>query len=163
MKLYKRYNRLKYRKIISKKDEVYLRQGLAFKPGDVIATCTGFNGIIVEKTLNCRLSKKGWAIIDVDFDCISHKDAEFASSHSWFQCCQLAQTREEIEKWNLDWLEWLLDPNYDNIGNWYKDQEEQYRFRFETLKNGGHICDERGLILPEFIREPQFRSDKAIK
>lgn len=120
---------------------------LKFKPGDIVNDCDVFNHKIIkwlpEKFKFGRWSKgdrliTGW-IFNVD---------QFEKENGTWSCgCPYSpdppQTREQIEKYMLAWRS-------DEKSDWNKD--EWHLKIYAALKNNQYICDENGILLPEFKR-----------
>ena len=150
MKLYKRYSRLKYRRIISRKLEVRLRWALKLVPGDIINDCSGFNKVLKEIFPIYRESKRGWAITGVDFT-----TEPYNGGCSLFHC----GVEPEVPR---DVLENHYESNSfsdDSIRKWYgEDTTTADKWialknkRINVVKSGGHFLDEHGVLLPEFER-----------
>jgi len=148
MRLYSRGARLAFLKRKSKKDIEALNWALGLKPGDLINDCSGANVVIREINMETNSfgrgyydTSHGWYAYDVEF--VDHKGGSCSLMH-----CGLEdpKSREEVEAGLLEWYqsEWMTDPT-DTKESLTKNQK-----RIAHLKSGGHVCDERGVILPEW-------------
>ena len=149
MKLYKRYSRLAYRRIVNPRREKLLRWGLSIKPGDIINDCSGFNKIIRSVDPYYKFSSRGWAIIDVDYTTEPH-----GGGCSLTHCgVEPAIPRDVLEseyvKEHDERVVWMRQ--------WFKGSEEKgdkavaiAHKRVEVVRSGGHFLDEQGILPPEF-------------
>lgn len=119
--------------------------------GSIINDCSGYNGKIVDMWPNYRpLLGKGWILVGVDFTTTN-------TGCSLLHCgIEKALTREQIETSQLQSLtDWLVNGGADQ---WYGDTKDPVLLnqlkvandKFVALKNGQHIVDELGMLLPEF-------------
>lgn len=147
MKLYHRYSRFKYRRMRSHQESERIRWGAGVNPGDLINDCSGFNRVASEAELDCRMSKRGWAIIDVIFT-----TEPFGGSCSLIHCgVTSAIPRETIEQ---DYRTHYGSPEYlESVRRWYQGHPDQsaalqtIERRLALLDSGGHFLDERGVLL----------------
>lgn len=99
----------------------------------------------------------GWYIYDVDFSV-----EPFGGYCSLSPCgVEPPKPRESLEK---DYFqrteEWLNYPGMGGAAHWwggldnpkYAKEYANVRNRLDTLRVGGHILDEHGVLLPEFRR-----------
>lgn len=116
--------------------------GLTLKPGDLIATCKGYNERIKEIIplwTNYKLSKGEYI---TDFDIIT----ESGSCCSLMNCCSKQETKEEI----------LSYYNLEGIENWMKMAEKngwKISKIYHGLKAGKDVFDEDGQPYFEFAEE----------
>lgn len=152
MKLYRKFSRFEVRRHVPRWLEKKLRWALTLKPGDLINDCSGFNHPLVEIEPLIRVNGRGgWYIFDVDFT------TEGGGGCSLRHCgVEPAKTREACEKRHLEFLNhWLAPggPGEQFHGGWENPKHEEYQkeaikslfFRWEVLKAGQHISDERGV------------------
>jgi hypothetical protein len=116
-----------------------LKSYLSIKPGDVVHDCDGFNHIVraVEfyKTTAYTSNSKIVVAADVVFE-----DGRIACNCS---VPKKPRAREEIEAY---FRAWYAD---NGLRPWWHELGVDQR-RCDALKNGQHICDKRGVLLPEF-------------
>lgn len=128
---------------------------LKYKAGDLVNDCDGYNHVLVKWLPEKRYSEnwighdsrvngkykwiglKGTSVADLD---------QFEIEEGRWSCgCPYSpdppRSREDIEK---DTLRYLSDPNTD----WHRDSKREAILL--ALQAGQHICDESGILLPEF-------------
>ena len=154
MKLYHRFSRFKYRRINpSKKQDERLKWALSLKPGDLINDCSGFNRIVKKIEPDYIRSKKGWAVVNVDFTTEPHD-----GGCSLIHCgVTKAVPREELESDYISSHTQWRDKWVDQLKMWYGKDKEAWEKRISLIdrrivivQSGGHFLDERGILLPEF-------------
>lgn len=149
MKLYHRFPRLRYLRYANKRRQEKIRWALTLKPGDLINDCSGFNVVIHEVEPDYWRSprRRGWAITNVYFTLDPH------GSCSLLHCgVEPARPRDELE---AEFLANYGHPTYvDQLRQWYGDHWPDFNEhtaklsrQLETLRAGGHILDERGILL----------------
>ena len=123
---------------------------LQYAPGDICHDCDGFNHVVVKWVDGIRSFKhwsytgkyiRGW-VIDVD---------QFEKSNGGWSCgCpdgpNPPTSREDIEQYMNAYLN---DPKLKEQG-WVTDNPINVKRR-DALNNGEHICDERGILLEDFV------------
>lgn len=151
-KLYHRMTRFAFKKAVSSHVAKRIKWALSLKPGDIINDCTGFNVKIIEVQPEVWQTGRGWYISNVDF-----KVTPFGGICSLIHCGIVPEiSREKVE---ADWL--VHTENYINSGalaRWYGSDVDAYnealkgmQKRIDVLKSGGHITNERGMILQEYL------------
>lgn len=150
MRLYKHVSRLAVRRSINRQLEKRLVWASRLKPGDLINSCTGFNERIVTVDREvCYTRHNGWFVYDFIF-------LTEATGCALVGCgVKDPLPRDYIENRHLEFL-----TNYISSGQaktWYGLDSQKYEAFMarsakiiETLKSGGHICDEDGRLKPEF-------------
>lgn len=129
----------------------YLYQKLAVKVGDIIHDCDGFNHVVIgffdrERCSIVRYpyyrntNNKVWTVTQYEFE------------NGYLSCgCPgsdiTPRTRDEIEKWYKGYLDYYVPRMNDSFLT-----KADYK-RHEALNSSKHICDERGILLPEFRRD----------
>lgn len=130
----------------------------SLKVGDIINDCSGFNKRIAEIRPEYYPVQGGKVLCDITF--VTHD-----SGHCSLTSCgvEVNVSRETIEKQVLSIYDECVVADVNN-GNsfWYgpkdnwterdKTDMEVYKHRAETIRSGGHICDEAGFLLKEFKR-----------
>lgn len=120
--------------------------------GDVVNTCDGFNHKIHD--LIPQYIRRGNGYILVDIDMVIN---EFGGMCSLTNCgISTGKSREYIESsyaWFLD--SWLFGGAgatwYGGLDNpRYQKEISRLTNRYDTIKSGAHICDERGFLLKEY-------------
>lgn len=156
----KRYFSKRYRPARAKK----LVIGLNLKPGDIIHTCLGFNQVIKSiaaeagkwtgkygQEVTCNL----W-----DFDIVT----EDGSSHSWMHCSGPKASKEEIED---AWFYSFRHPSDDSGRSLFMQSSERMRnaslWMKERYESGLPICDDNGLMLPEYMQIMGYRLPESKK
>jgi len=138
MKLYNCTKRLaKKYGVFRRNNKLSLARNL--KPGSIINTCTGGNSVIQDICPVFRnIGSRSWVVTDFDITTTDGND------HSWYHCCGPAQTQQEIEDY---FREWNCEEGHKIIDEYRWDYMTKM---FEALNNGKHICDDNGIIYPEF-------------
>jgi hypothetical protein len=149
MKLYKRITRFQFRRRFPKGsyDEKKLLWGASLKPGDVIATCSGFNVRIKEIVPqvggakswfgHTRRNKEGWFIDDFFV-----KD-EDGGVHYTNSCCWKPETPEKIKKyWGEVTKEYIVDMQAKGWDSGFMQNI------YDELQAGKEITDKDGILLP---------------
>ncbi len=150
-KLYHHVNRFVVRRHVSTKAAQAIKWALTLNPGDLINDCTGYNVVVRDVEPEIVQTGRGWYIYDVLFS-----TEPFGGNCSLRNCGVVPpMSREQIEKEHLSYMEWYI--NSGKLAKWHKNDEAGYQKSYQTmmakielLKSGGHICDERGIILEEF-------------
>lgn len=129
----------------------WLLQIFSIEPGAIVHDCDGFNHIV--KGLagvylyriqgRIGVNTKSWYKYD--------DHLEFTDPPGQLSCgcrcrIKLAIPREDIERWYRDWLNYYV-PRDTGEGFVTK----RHYLMHEALQRGEHICDERGIILPDFL------------
>jgi len=125
------------------------------KIGDVINDCSGYNHVVKEITPKYLKVGKGHVLCDITFTTDNGGRCSLTSCG-----VEVNVSREIIEKRHLEYYEtWVKGAGGQT---WYGPEDtwtDQTRAdmaladrRAETLKSGGHICDEQGFLLEEFTR-----------
>lgn len=145
MKLYKHVSRFHFRKHVCGYREKRIRWALSLKPGDLVNDCTGFNRVVASTRPEIVNYHNGWFICDVDITL-----APYGAVCPMFSCGVVPPRHRNIleEEWLSDVEYWVFGEGADSISN--DEQKNQLRKRVDILKSGGHILDERGVLLPEF-------------
>jgi len=146
---------------VNRRREKLLKWALTLKPGDIINDCTGFNVKIREIELDIRQHGRGWYLMNVDFQV-----TPYHGFCSLMHCgVEPEVPREKVESDWLSWAEKYLDS--EQMHHWHgknkKSFDEEFqkiRRRIDVLKNGGHITNERGMILKEFVDYPESFSEE---
>jgi hypothetical protein len=108
----------------------------------LVNDCTAFNVEVREIIPRRHRSKRGWAITEVDFVLVR-------GACSLRSCgVEPALSREVAEK------RWLDEYGEDWGRTWFQDYDTnphaaKHREWVRILTHGGHILDERGVVLPE--------------
>lgn len=155
MKTYKNVSRFYVLRRVGKYRMKRIKWAMSLKPGDLINDCSGFNVIIREIDPDVRTFHNGWFIQNVDFTV-----EPYGGGCSLMHCgVEPPKPRELLEKeYLVDMEDYLNSSGPGSASYWYggldnpkyKKEIENLRNRLDTLKNGGHILDERGILLPEF-------------
>lgn len=145
---------------------------LKVKPGDLLHDCDGFNHRVksieffrfqVDKTEpTCVAGKSGvkprgkprWFLYD--FDAIREDGKAFCGCPSF---PEKPASRADIESY---WLGWDCPEGLTTIGDFRMNPA--FDTMVKTLREGGHFCDEDGVLLPEFarlIRERELISEES--
>jgi len=110
------------------------------KPGDLIGACTGYNHYIAKIEFQWAPSKnkKNRWVQNI-------RVIDDTGRWHWFSsagCIQMPYTREEIESE-------ILEMDTEEEWAWIKESEEwsEIKKNIETLKNGNHVVDEKGVKL----------------
>jgi hypothetical protein len=144
-------SRLFVRRQINRRNEKLLLWALSLKPGDIINDCSAFNVCINKINPVILHTKHGWYIWDVEFEV-----GPFNGTCSLMHCgVELEVPREQVEKDWLDHTEKYI--NGGQMAHWYGNDKrafnKQLKFlnkRIDALKSGGHITNERGMILKKY-------------
>lgn len=134
----------------------------ALKVGDVVHDCDGFNHVVANQTeshkfpalffrsLSWELRRKGYvAVCDLQLKWDDTQDTPGCFSCGCYAGFRPAWSREDVEArfvsfWEAYNKTWANEP-------WQKEA-------VLVLKSGGHICDERGVLFPEWIAKKSVRS-----
>lgn len=130
----------------------YLLMLFSIPAGAVVHDCDGFNHVVKglagadrwEVWSSCRKPKRPtWYWCD--------ERLEFSDIEGQFSCgcprgIQAALSREHIEKWYRGFLDYQVPRDPDRKGF----ITNRHILMHQALKDGRHICDERGVMLPEF-------------
>lgn len=139
MKLYKRVNRLKWRKNVSKRKERVLRWALSLNEGDIINDCSAFNARISKIKYVIDETRNGWYIYDVDF-VMEDINGEPSNSCSLNHCgLQPPKTPNQIEQWFKRFYDDLSPQLKQGWG--YGTETDQIWLR---MQKGLPLCDENG-------------------
>lgn len=117
---------------------------LTLKPGSLVNDCDGFNHRVSDDVGHGGLFHYGFRggstfhIQQVSFD-----DGTYSCGCDGSP--EAAKSREEIERFFGEITQEYIKEQR-TLG-WNMDSSQRM---YDTIKNGGHICDENGLILPEF-------------
>lgn len=163
-KIYKHVGRLTVWRGLRKRFIRNIKWALKVNPGDLINDCTGLNRYVISSEPQKQTFRHGgWIIYNVDFEVSDDKDAKQGGYCSLLNCgVGPALDRDVCEKEILIFMNhWMTDPKagahwfggFDNPK--YKDLIEICFRKWEALKKGEHICDERGILLPEFRTRSQ--------
>lgn len=129
----------------------YLLMLFSLPVGAIVHDCDGFNhvvkglaGVQVWRVMG-RSGKdaKTWYRYD--------DQLEFSDIKGQLSCgcpggIEPAKSREDIEKWYRGWLDYYVP---QDTGKGFIT--ERHHLMYKALKDGRHICDERGIILEEFL------------
>lgn len=139
----------------SKRRMARIKWALSLKPGDMINDCTGFNVKIIKINPDIRYTKSGWYICNVDFDV-----TPFGGGCSLNHCGIVPPIpREKIESDMLEHLESYISSG--TLAEWYGKDTKAFnealsdcQKKIDTIRSGGHITNEHGMILKEFCKYP---------
>lgn len=124
-----------------------VQQGCQLSIGDMVNDCTGRNGKILETDAYYRRVSFGWVLFDIDF--------QTSNTGCSLRNCGVepALTREQIEARMADYIrEWVLsEPGRIWFGDEWQTKTEGSREILAVLESGGHVCDETGELLPEWL------------
>jgi hypothetical protein len=132
----------------------YLIMLFSIPAGAVVHDCDGFNHVVKglagaskwEVGIPGKIPRRPtWYWYD---DQLEFSDIKGQLSCGCPMGIQQAKSREDIEKWYRDYLDYQVPRDPDRKG-FITDQDI---LMHQTLKEGRHICDERGIILDEFRR-----------
>jgi hypothetical protein len=148
MRLYKKFSRFKFKRMISRSLEKRLLWALNLNPGDLVYDCSAFNVVVRDIQPLALFNGRGYAIHDIE---IIHEP--FGGSCSVVHCgVGKPKSRHEIEKNYLIFLRyWLSNPNgaakwYSGLDNpEFQDEINVWKQMLAKLENNEHICDERGV------------------
>lgn len=118
-----------------------LERKLSIRPGDLVNDCDGFNHVVRGRRDDGRLTvgMKSVSVVEVS-------QFEFEDGR-WSCGCPTSpdppETREAIEASTLRYLSTVGEDEWQYHGKRGRD-------RLEALRRGEHVCDERGILLPEF-------------
>lgn len=136
MKLYKRFNRLAYLRMVPKPFQKRILWALSLKPGDLVNDCSMFNVAVRKVEPDIWLSKRGWFIHDVEF-CVE----PFGGFCSLLQCgVEPALSAEQVEQKLRHFYS-----EYEAHGGWETKTEKDPVWM--RLSKGLPICDDRGVKL----------------
>jgi hypothetical protein len=143
--------RKKYFRRIYKIFDRYLLNKLIWaanlKPGDLFASCSGFNDRVKNIKALSRDSKynhKKKLPYVTDFEIIG----EQTGYHSVIHCCGEAETVEQVNEYNIN----LLTCNLELAKEWWP---EKVKYRQERIALGLPLCDEFGIEIKEKSEEPE--------
>ena len=138
----KLYHGRKYpKKVLGAEDLRHILYMLSFKPGDIVNDCDGFNHKVTGHKIYYMRWTGNLSILCVDR--LTFEDG------GWSCGCpsgpEPAYTREQVEQYFHD-----MTPEYiehqKHLGWWSEYSQKMY----DAIKRGDHICDENGIILPEY-------------
>lgn len=126
------------------------------KVGEVVNDCDGLNHVIAKICPRLGIYfytyHKFWSGNSIrgylfEFPELEFEDGRVSCGDGW-GIPHPAAPRAELEKWLLVWYEALASRNqFDDYNVAFLATQEK---RYARLKSGGHIMDERGVLLKEF-------------
>lgn len=114
---------------------------LQFKPGDLVNDCDAFNHVVKSVRADVwRHKYKIWVNLPDQF--------EFEDGR-WSCGCPggpaPAWSREQVEAYFKLYTPEIVEER--KKGGWWSDRSQRM---YDRIQAGGHVCDERGICLPEF-------------
>lgn len=117
-----------------------LKAYLSIRPGDLVHDCDGFNHVVSKVPFYHTTMWTTNSII-LDICQIEFEDGRLSCGCS---PPEKPLTREEIESYHKSWY------NEEKLKQWWEDFTIHLK-RYKALMSGQHICDENGILLPEFV------------
>lgn len=120
------------------------------KIGDLVNDCSGRNGEILEITPEYCNTRIGQILYDID---LLTTNAGCSLIHCGIE---VGISREQVEQRFIVFMDdWFFGEDgkiwYGGLDNpKYQDEINLAKKKYEVIKNGGHITDERGCLLEEF-------------
>jgi hypothetical protein len=120
------------------------------KVGDLVNDCSGRNGEILEITPEYAYTRVGQILCDID---LLTTNAGCSLIHCGIE---VGVSREQVEQRFIAFMDdWFFGEGgktwYGGLDNpKYQDEINLAKRKYETVKSGGHITDERGCLLEKF-------------
>lgn len=125
----------------------FLIRRLSVKPGDMINDCDGFNHVVVGPAIYRSRWHNNRAARTLQFD-------QYNLENGLRSCgCPYgpveALTPEEVNEFFKTFYD---DENIESLkaGGWWTENDQ---FKYDALKAGESLCDDRGMILEKFKRK----------